>query len=183
MTTRAVVVFCSARDNLAPAYVDATRAIGRGLAEQGITVVYGGGGVGLMGELATAALDVGGTVIGVIPRSMVEQERAHNGVTELIVVETMHERKAIMADRSDAFLALPGGVGTLDEIFEAITWNQLNIHDKPIGFLDIDGFYAPLKIFLDHAHQGGFIPASTMEHIRFEPDPAAVLASLGIWKD
>ncbi|MBZ0172790.1 MAG: TIGR00730 family Rossman fold protein, partial [Phycisphaerales bacterium] len=116
----------------------------------------------------------------VIPRSMVETERAHRGVTELVVIETMHERKQIMADRAGAFLALPGGVGTLDEIFEAITWNQLAIHDKPIGFLDLNGFYAPLKAYLDHAHAGGFIPAETMSHISFDPDPASALASIGI---
>lgn len=180
MTTTAVAVFCSARDNLAPACISAAREIGRRLAASDTAVVYGGGGVGLMGELATAALDAGGQVIGVIPRSMVEAEKAHRGVSELIVIETMHERKRIMADRADAFLALPGGVGTLDEIFEAITWNQLAIHDKPIGFLDLDGFYAPLKAFLDHAHAGGFIPASTMDHIRFQAEPVAILRALGV---
>jgi uncharacterized protein (TIGR00730 family) len=111
---------------------------------------------------------------------MVEAERAHLDVTELIVIDTMHERKQIMADHADAFLALPGGVGTLDEIFEAITWNQLAIHDKPIGFLDLDGFYTPLKAFLEHARAEGFIPESTMDHIEFSPDPDAILTALGV---
>ncbi len=175
----AVAVYCSARDGLEPRFVEAARAVGRTLAERGIGVVYGGGGAGLMGEVANAALDAGGEVVGVIPRSMVEAERAHRGVTELIVIETMHERKKIMSDRADAFLALPGGVGTLDEVFEAITWNQLAIHDKPIGFLDLDGFYDPLRRFLGGAAADGFIPASTMDRLTFEPDVGSVLAALG----
>jgi uncharacterized protein (TIGR00730 family) len=174
-----VAVYCSARDGLAPRFVDAAREVGRTLAERGVAVVYGGGGLGLMGEVANAALGAGGRVIGVIPRSMVEAERAHHGVSELIVIETMHERKQIMSDRADAFLALPGGVGTLDEVFEAITWNQLAIHDKPIGFLDLDGFYEPLRAFLEGAAAGGFIPKETMDHLSFESDPSSVLASLG----
>lgn len=179
MSVRAVAVYCSARDGLAPGFVDAAREVGRTLAERGIRVVYGGGGAGLMGEVANAAMGAGGEVVGVIPRSMVESERAHRGVTELIVIETMHERKQIMADRADAFLALPGGVGTLDEVFEAITWNQLAIHDKPIGFLDLDGFYDPLRRFLGGAAAGGFIPASTMERLTFGASPGSVLAALG----
>jgi uncharacterized protein (TIGR00730 family) len=175
-----VAVFCSARDNLAPAFVHAARDIGTLLATRRIGIVYGGGGGGLMGELATAALHAGGRVTGVIPRSMVEAEKAHRGVSELIVIDTMHERKQIMADRADAFLALPGGVGTLDEIFEAITWNQLAIHDKPVGFLDVDGFYAPLRAFLDHAHAGGFIPESTMKRLKFESRPESLLKSVGL---
>ncbi len=183
MTTHAVAVYCSARDGLDRAYIDAAREVGRTLAGRGIGIVYGGGGAGLMGEVADAALVAGGEVVGVIPRSMVEQERAHTGLDELIVVETMHERKAIMASRAGAFLALPGGVGTLDEIFEAITWNQLSIHDKPIVFLDLNGFYAPLRAFLEHAHRGGFIPTGTMTRVRFEPTPADALAALGIGRD
>ena len=180
MSVSSIAVYCSARDNLDPAYVNAARDIGRRLASSGITVVYGGGGAGLMGELASAALDARGSVVGVIPRSMVEQERAHTGLRELIVVETMHERKAMMAGRADAFLALPGGVGTLDEIFEAITWNQLGIHEKPIVFLDLEGFYAPLRAFLEHAHRGGFIPRATMDHIRFAPTPESALELPGL---
>lgn len=178
MSTRAVAVYCSARDNLDPAYAHAAREVGRLLAESDITIVYGGGGIGLMGQLATAAIEAGGHVVGVIPRTMVEAEKAHLGVPELVVIETMHERKQIMADRADAFLALPGGVGTLDEIFEAITWNQLAIHDKPIAFLDTLGFYAPLRAFLDHAYAAGFIPDSTMHRLRFEPDPTAIVKTL-----
>lgn len=180
MSVRSVAVYCSARDGLAPGFVEAAREVGRTLAERGVRVVYGGGGAGLMGEVADAALGAGGEVVGVIPRSMVEAERAHHGVTELIVIETMHERKQIMSDRADAFLALPGGVGTLDEVFEAITWNQLEIQDKPIGFLDVDGFYAPLRRFLEGASAGGFIPRETMERLTFGQNPESVLAALGI---
>jgi hypothetical protein len=176
----AVAVYCSARDGLDTPYVEAAREVGLRLAGAGVTVVYGGGGVGLMGELASAALDAGGEVIGVIPRSMVEKERAHRGVSELVVVETMHERKKAMSDRAEAFVALPGGVGTLDEIFEAITWNQLRIHDKPIGFLDVGGFYAPLRQFLVSAAAAGFIPDTTMSRLRFAAEPGSVLALLGV---
>jgi uncharacterized protein (TIGR00730 family) len=177
---KSVAVYCSAREGLDGPFTEAARETGRVLGERGIELVYGGGGLGLMGVVATAALEAGGRVVGVIPRSMVEKERAHGGLTERIVVTTMHERKAIMAERAGAFLALPGGVGTLDEIFEAITWNQLAIHDKPVGFLDVEGFYAPLRAFLERAHAGGFIPASTMYRLRFGGEAGALLETMGI---
>lgn len=179
-SSRSVAVYCSAREGLDGPFTGAARELGRLLGERGIELVYGGGGLGLMGVVATAALEAGGRVVGVIPRSMVEKERAHGGLTERIVVETMHERKAIMAERAGAFVALPGGVGTLDEVFEAITWNQLAIHDKAVGFVDVNGFYAPLRAFLERAHAGGFIPASTMERLRFEGEAGALLGAMGI---
>ncbi len=135
---------------------------GRLLAEEGITLVYGGGNVGLMGALADGALAAGGKVVGVIPERMVARELAHHGLTELHRVESMHERKLKMAQLSDAFVALPGGVGTLEEIFEVFTWAQLGIQSKPCGFLDVDGYYAPLFHFLEHMAEQRFI---TREHL------------------
>ncbi|MEM9372892.1 MAG: TIGR00730 family Rossman fold protein [Planctomycetota bacterium] len=173
-----VAVFCGARTGEDPVYAETARAIGRGLAERGLGLVYGGGNVGLMGILADATLEAGAPVIGVIPRSMVDVELAHEGCTELHIITTMHERKALMAQRSSAFLAIPGGVGTLDEVFEAITWNQLAIHDKPIGFLNTDGYYTHLRSFMDHSAQLGFIPSATMDRLVFEHDSAAMLDRL-----
>jgi uncharacterized protein (TIGR00730 family) len=178
--TRTIAVYCSARDGLAPPFIDAAHELGRSLAERGAAIVYGGGGRGLMGEIARASLAAEGHVIGVIPRSMVEREAAHNGVTEQVIIDTMHQRKQIMADRCDAYIAMPGGVGTLDEIFEAITWHQLDLHAKPMIFLDIDGYYSPLKQFLEHSAELGFIPVSTMDAIGFETTVPGVLEALKI---
>lgn len=172
---RFVAVYCGARTGQDPAYAQAARTIGRLLGERGLGLVFGGGRVGLMGVVADAALEAGAPVVGVIPRSMVDKELAHTGCTELHVIETMHERKAMMAERASSFLALPGGVGTLDEVFEAITWNQLAIHNKAIGFLDTDGFYQGLRTWLDHAASKGLIPQSTMDRLVFEESPATML--------
>lgn len=173
--TRFVAVFCGARAGTDPAFTDAARGVGRMLGERGLGLVFGGGRVGLMGVVADAALQAGAPVVGVIPRSMVDKELAHTGCTELHIIATMHERKAMMAERASAFLALPGGVGTLDEVFEAITWNQLAIHDKAIGFLDTGGFYQGLRTWLDGASNKGLVPQSTMDRLVFEEDPAAML--------
>lgn len=140
-----------------PAYRRTAESFGRLLAAEGITVVYGGGNVGLMGALADAALAAGGRVIGVIPERLVARELAHNGVTELHTVESMHQRKLKMAELADAFVALPGGVGTLEEIFEVITWAQLGIQAKPCAFLDVDGYYVRLFQFLEHMSEQRFI--------------------------
>lgn len=175
---RYLAVFCGARTGTDPAFADAARAVGRSLAERGLGLVYGGGSVGLMGVVADAALEAGAPVVGVIPRSMVDAELAHTGCTELHVVTTMHERKALMAARASAFLALPGGVGTLDEVFEAITWNQLAIHDKAIGFLDTAGFYTDLRSFLVNAANAGLVPQTTMDHLVFEREPGVMLERL-----
>ncbi len=180
---RFVAVFCGARTGHDPAYAEAARAVGRLLGERGLGLVYGGGGVGLMGVLADAALEAGAPVVGVIPRSMVDKELAHAGCTELHVITTMHERKAMMAERAAAFLALPGGVGTLDEVFEAITWNQLAIHDKAIGFLNTNGFYKGLRIWLDQAADQGLVPQATMDRLVFEEDPAAMLDRIATSED
>jgi uncharacterized protein (TIGR00730 family) len=157
MSLRRICVFCGSRPGAGDAYVAAARSLGRTLAVRGLGVVYGGGNVGLMGELADAALAGGGEVIGVIPEALVQQEVAHTGLTELRVVRSMHERKAQMADLSDAFVALPGGMGTFEELFEILTWAQLGFHEKPSGLLDVGGYFAPLLELLDHAVSEGFV--------------------------
>ncbi|MFO0843400.1 MAG: TIGR00730 family Rossman fold protein [Gemmataceae bacterium] len=153
----AVCVFCGSRTGTAPVYLEAARQLGVELARRGLEVVYGAGDVGLMGVLADAALEAGGRVVGVIPQSLVAREVAHMGLTELHVVETMHQRKALMADRAQAFLALPGGFGTADELFEILTWAQLGIHRKPVGLLNVNGFFDPLLAWLDHCVAEGFL--------------------------
>ncbi|MGY3264738.1 uncharacterized protein (TIGR00730 family) [Lysobacter sp. HA35] len=146
---RSVCVYCGSNAGNRPIYAERAAALGRRLAQDGIAVVYGGGNVGLMGVVADAALEAGGEVIGVIPEQLVNWEVAHRGLTKLEVVADMHTRKARMFDLSDAFVALPGGFGTLDEMFEMLTWRQLGLGDRPCAFLDIDGFYAPLMSMLD----------------------------------
>jgi uncharacterized protein (TIGR00730 family) len=152
-----VCVFCGSKHGRQTGYTMAARKTGRVLAERGIGVVYGGGDVGLMGEVADAALEAGGEVTGVIPSFMVGQEVAHAGLTRLDVVDSMHERKARMAELADAFVALPGGWGTLEELFEVVTWAQLGLHAKPVGLLDVGGFFDDLLQFLDRAVAEGFV--------------------------
>ncbi len=154
---RAVAVFCGSSIGSRPAFAAAARAVGTLLARERITLVYGGGSVGLMGACADSALAAGGEVVGVIPQAMVQAERGHKGLTRLHVVQTMHERKAMMADMSDGFLTLPGGFGTFDELFEIVTWAQLGFHAKPICVLNVEGFYSPLTAFLDSVVAGGFV--------------------------
>ncbi|MBA1190071.1 TIGR00730 family Rossman fold protein [Pseudomonas entomophila] len=157
MSLRSVCVFCGASTGANPLYRDAAIALGRTLAERGLTLVYGGGGVGLMGIVADAALAAGGEVIGIIPQSLKDAEVGHTGLTRLEVVDGMHARKARMAELSDAFIALPGGLGTLEELFEVWTWGQLGYHAKPLGLLDVNGFYEKLGSFLDHIVDEGFV--------------------------
>jgi uncharacterized protein (TIGR00730 family) len=154
---RSLCVFCGSSPGRDPAFLAAARAFGALLAREDLTLVYGGGHVGLMGALADACLQAGGRVVGVIPQALWDREVGHGGLTELHVVGTMHERKAKMAELADAFVALPGGLGTLEEIFEVWTWGQLGIHRKPCGFLDVAGYYAPLLAFLDGAVGQGLI--------------------------
>lgn len=153
---KAICVFCGSSFGVRPAYEDAAAQTGRLIAEQGYTLVYGGAKVGLMGTVADAALSAGGKVFGVLPRALQDKEIGHPGLSELHLVGSMHERKALMADLSDAFIALPGGVGTLEEIFEVWTWGQLGYHGKPCGFLNIDGYFEQLIAFLDHQTREGF---------------------------
>jgi len=152
-----VCVFCGSASGLRAEYTDAAREVGRALAARNLALVYGGGRVGLMGQVAQAALAAGGTVVGVIPHALAKKEIAQEDCTELIVVDTMHERKALMADRAGAFVALPGGFGTLDELFEILTWAQLGIHAKPVAVLNVRGFFAPLLALLDHMTAEGLL--------------------------
>ncbi len=173
-----VAVFCGSRFGTDPAYEQAAVEVGRTLAERGITLVYGGGRVGLMGTVADAAMAAGGEVVGVIPRSLDEREVAHAGLSELHVVETMHERKAIMADRADAFLALPGGMGTLEEITEQWTWTQLGIHAKRSAFYDVGGFWRPLSTLVDSMVETGFLTVEHAALVSFGTDLDSLLSLL-----
>jgi len=175
---RRLCVFCGSSPGARPEYREAAEATGRLLAQRRITLVYGGGNVGLMGAVADAALAAGGEVIGVIPRHLESREIAHRGLTELRVVASMHERKALMADLSDAFIALPGGLGTFEEFFEVATWSQLGIHDKPLGLLNVRGYYDLLDQHLARAVEERFVRAEHRSLITLAEDPAALLEKL-----
>jgi uncharacterized protein (TIGR00730 family) len=177
----AVAVYCGSNHGANPAYAHAAAALGRLLAERGIRLVYGGGHVGLMGVLADAALASGGEVFGVITRALQAEEVAHDTLTSLTVVDTMHERKAAMADAADAFVMLPGGYGTLDEFFEVVSWTQLGIHAKPCGVLDVAGYYAPLRALLDEATRQGFVSRAHRGLVITESDPRRLLDRLAGW--
>ncbi|MFA5028458.1 MAG: TIGR00730 family Rossman fold protein [Candidatus Methylomirabilota bacterium] len=172
---RTICVFCGARPGRDPDFAEAARRFGGHLARSGRTLVYGGGHVGMMGILADAALAGGGRVIGVIPRTLADKALAHPGLSELRVVESMHERKALMAELSDGFVALPGGIGTLEELFEIWTWGQLGLHRKPYGLLEVNGFYRPLLAFLDSLVPAGFVHPEHRETLAVDSDPEALL--------
>jgi hypothetical protein len=171
-------VFCGASSGRTPAYATAARAFGAALAARGLGLVYGGGRVGLMGALADAALAGGGEVIGVIPQELVDRELAHPGLTELRVVGSLHERKAGMAELADAFVALPGGFGTLDELMEQLTWSQLGLHAKPVGLLDVEGYWRPLIALARHATEEGFVRESDLGSIAVADDADLLLGRL-----
>ena len=177
---KAVSVYCGSNPGTDPAYAEAAAAVGTELGRRGIDMVYGGGHVGLMGIAADAALAAGGNVHGVITHALQAREVEHIGLTSLAIVETMHERKFAMADRSDAFVMLPGGFGTLDEFFEVVTWTQLGVHTKPTGILDVLGFFDPLLAFLDHATSEGFIRPQHRDLIVVDAEPAALLDRLAV---
>ncbi|MCB2023662.1 MAG: TIGR00730 family Rossman fold protein [Ottowia sp.] len=160
-----VCVYCGSRPGADPAFAEVADQVGRWIGAHGGQLVYGGGRSGLMGVVADATLATGGRVVGVIPRALVEREHAHRGCTELLIVDTMHERKRLMAERADAFLALPGGIGTFEEFFEAWTWRQLGYHDKPIGLLNQNGYYDALLRFVGDSMAGGFMDGSQMRLI------------------
>ncbi len=173
---RTVCVYCGSNAGARPVYAKRAAALGTRLAQQGLTLVYGGGNVGLMGIVADAVLAGGGEVIGVIPEQLVGWEVAHRGVTRLEVVANMHERKARMFDLSDGFVALPGGFGTLDEMFEMLTWRQLGLGDKPCAFLDVDGFYTPLVAMMDRMVEERFLHADQRRDLWHGDDIDALLA-------
>lgn len=170
-----VCVFCGSSMGRNALYLNAAAVLGREIAERGLTLVYGGGDIGLMGILAEAVLRHGGRVIGVIPQALVDREVAHHGVTELRVVNTMHERKAAMADLGDAFVALPGGMGTFEELCEILTWAQLGIHQKPVGLLNVAGYWQPFVNMLDHAVEEGFLKPAHRDLLLIDTDAARLL--------
>jgi uncharacterized protein (TIGR00730 family) len=170
-----ICVFCGSHAGNNEIYVNAAREMGRTLAARDIGLVYGGGRVGMMGALADAALLAGGSVTGVMPQSLVDRERQHSGLTELHTVASMHERKTKMAELADGFIALPGGAGTLEEIFEQWTWAQLGIHQKPCGFLNTNAYFDPLRKMIDHMAAEGFLLQAHAAMLIFENSPAAIL--------
>jgi uncharacterized protein (TIGR00730 family) len=173
-----ICVFCASSIGARPIYAEAARRFGAELAGRGITLVFGGGCVGLMGVLADTALAAGGRAIGVIPRALVEREIAHRGLTTLHVVESMHERKQLMADLADAFVMLPGGFGTWDEFCEVVTWAQLGIHGKPLGVLNVGGYYDPMLAMADRAVAEGFVAAAQRDRLVVEEGETRLLDRL-----
>jgi uncharacterized protein (TIGR00730 family) len=171
-------VYCGSRPGATPRFREVAAEVGRWIGEHGGQLVYGGGNNGLMGVLADATLAAGGRVVGVIPKSMVEREWAKTDCTELHVVDNMHQRKSLMAERADAFLALPGGIGTFEEFFEAWTWRMLDFHRKPVALLDLDGYYAPLMEFLRQSVGHGFMNDWQMELLTVGSDPQVLLPQL-----
>jgi uncharacterized protein (TIGR00730 family) len=178
MEPTSICIYCGSRPGSSAAYATAARDIGTEIGRRGWQLVYGGGRAGLMGEVADAALAAGATVVGVIPQSLMERELGHRGLTQLHVVNTMHERKRLMAERSDAFVALPGGIGTFEELFEVWTWRQLGYHDKPLGLLNADGYYDGLLAFMQQAVQSGFVTGPQQTLLQVDSDPSALLARI-----
>jgi uncharacterized protein (TIGR00730 family) len=176
-----ICVFCGSSPGARPEYRERARELGALLARRGLGLVYGGGSVGLMGVVADGALSAGGEVIGIIPRALEARELDHRGLTQLHVVGSMHERKAMMEQLSDGFVALPGGAGTLEELFEILTWSQLGIHRKPAGMLDVAGYYEHLCRFLDHAVAERFLRPEHRALLLVERDPAALLDRMSAW--
>jgi uncharacterized protein (TIGR00730 family) len=179
---RSICVFCGASTGHDRRYAAAAATVGEGLAARGIQLVYGGGRLGLMGAVADAALAAGGRVVGVIPRRLVDRELAHPDVSELRIVDTLHERKATMAELADAFLALPGGLGTLEELAEVLSWAQLDLHVKPIGVLSVGSYFAPLEAFLDHAVAEGFLAERHRRLLLVDDDLDRLLAAFEGWQ-
>jgi uncharacterized protein (TIGR00730 family) len=170
-----VAVYCGSRFGDSAAFADAARSLGELIGQNGDTLVYGGGRVGLMGTVADAVMAAGGKVFGVIPQALMDREVGHVGLTELHVVQTMHERKQLMAERADAFIALPGGIGTLEELYEVWSWQQLGYHDKPVALLNVDGYYDALLEFHRTMHQRGFVSDAQFNALLVDSDPARLL--------
>jgi uncharacterized protein (TIGR00730 family) len=179
---RRVCVFCGSRQGLSYTYEEGARQLGRALVEADVTLVYGGGRVGLMGVLADTVLDSGGEVIGVIPKALVRREIAHVGLSDLRVVGSMHERKALMSELSEGFIALPGGIGTLEELFEVLSWAQLGVHGKPCGLLNVEGYYDSLLAFLDHVAVQGFLDEEHRSMVLVETKPKLLLEAFARYR-
>lgn len=175
MTVKSLCVYCGANGGVSPRYAEAARMLARGMVELNLSLVYGGGNVGLMGVIADEVLRLGGEVSGVIPAALVEREVGHTGLTRQFIVKDMHERKAMMASLSDGFIAMPGGMGTMEELFEMLTWSQLGIHSKRVGLLNVDGFYDSLVGFIAHATSQGFIRPQHAQMMMVEAEPGALL--------
>lgn len=175
---QSVCVFCGSSPGLDPAYTEAARSLGRTLAKANIRLVFGGGHVGLMGVVSNAAIEAGGEAIGVIPKFLVERELAHTGLTDLRIVGSMHERKAMMSDLSEGFITLPGGTGTLEEFFEILTWAQLGEHEKPCGLLNVAGYYDPLLTVFDQMVSRGFLSGPNRDLVLVESEPERLLQRL-----
>lgn len=174
----ALCVYCGSKTGRRPGYRDTARTVGRHMAERNITLVFGAAGMGIMGTLADAVLEAGGRAVGIVPEELTHEEVPHKNLTELHVVASMHERKAMMEQRADGFVALPGGLGTLEEISEILTWAQLGFHEKPCGLLNVEGYFDRLIEYLDHAMQEGFIEPSHRDLLLVEDDPERLLDRL-----
>jgi uncharacterized protein (TIGR00730 family) len=179
---RSICVYCGSAHGRREAYAEGARALGHALARRGLRLVYGGASVGLMGVVADAVLEAGGEVTGVIPETLMRKELAHSGLTELVVTRSMHERKMVMADRADGFVALPGGIGTFEELFEIWTWAQLGFHRKPCGILNVAGYYDQLLAFLDHARDEGLLAPSVRDVLQVASDPDTLLERFAVWQ-
>lgn len=175
---KSICVFCGSNFGPNPLYRIHVQVLGQALARQGLTLVYGGSHLGLMGVLANSALKEGGTVIGVMPQALVDQERAHESLPDLRIVKDMHERKQLMASLADAFIVVPGGIGTLEETLEQVAWNQLGLQQKPIGLLNSGGYYDPFIAFLEHTSREGFIPTESVSSLIIEKEPLALLENI-----
>jgi hypothetical protein len=177
-----ICVFCGSSVGRNSTYKGAAIELGRLLTQKDLTLVYGGGNIGLMGEIAQGVITEGGKAIGIIPKFLVEKELVYDKLSEIRIVETMHERKAMMADLADAFIAMPGGFGTLEETVEVLTWAQLGLHEKPIGLLNIDGYYRHLNLFFDHMINEGFLQSAYKDILLVEDTPEALLESLATFE-
>ena len=177
-----ICVYCGSSYGKLPAYTEAAKALGKALTDRGIGLVYGGASVGIMGVVADAVLESGGEVVGVIPQAIADKEIAHTGLTELKVVPNMHERKAMMADYSDGFIALPGGLGTMEELFEVWTWAQLGFHDKPCGLLNVAGYYDHLNAFISHAVDQEYVKAAHQEALLVSTEPNGLIEQMANYK-
>ena len=179
---KSVAVYCGSSSGANPLYVAQAQALGAALVAQGLTLVYGGGRVGLMGTIADAVLAHGGQVVGVIPDFLADKELAHLGCTELHVVKSMHERKLLMADRADGFIAMPGGYGTLEELFEVLTWGQLGLHQKPVALLNVDGYYDHLLLALDRMRDDQLLHTENRAQLLQSPNPEDLLAQMNAYQ-
>ncbi len=177
-----ICVYCGSSLGKSPVYAQAARALAEEMAKRGIGLVYGGASVGIMGTIADTVLAAGGEVVGIIPQALVEKEVSHHGLTELKVVASMHERKATMAELSDAFIALPGGLGTLEELFEVLTWAQLGFHQKPCGLLNVGNYYDKLSAFLDHAVEQAFVKGIHRDMLLVESAPKTLLEQMACYQ-